>query len=63
LAPQASDGTIVVQYTNNAAAGALTTSGYDTVNGDDLTTADGDDFMLYSTVVGTFQHLHVVALQ
>jgi len=63
LAPQASDGTIVVQYTNNASAGALTTSGYDTVNGDDLTTADGDDFMLYSTVVGAFQHLHVVALQ
>ena len=63
LAPQASDGTIVVQYTNNASAGSLTTSGYDTVNGDTITTTDGHDFMLYSTVVGSFQHLHVVALQ
>ena len=63
LAPQTSDGTIVVQYTNNASAGSLTTSGYDTVNGDSLTTTNGHDFMLYSTVVGSFQHLHVVALQ
>lgn len=63
LAPQSGDGSIVVQYTNNASAGAITTSGFDAVTGDSLTTTDGDDFMCYLTVIGTFQHLHVVALQ
>ena len=32
-------------------------------NMDILITNDGDDFMLYSTVVNSFKHLHVVALQ
>ena len=63
LAPQAQLSTIVVQYTNNASAGTLTTSGYTKVTGDDLTTTNGDDFMMYSTVVGSFKHLNVVALQ
>jgi len=30
------------------------------VTGDDITTTTGHDFMLYLTVVGAFQHLHVV---
>jgi len=63
LAPQSNDSTIVVQYTNDANAGSLTTSGYSIVTGDALTTTDGDDFMLYSTVANSFDHLHVVALQ
>ena len=63
LAPQAQLSTIVVQYTNNGSAGTLTTSGYTKVTGDDLTTTNGDDFMMYSTVVGSFKHLNVVALQ
>jgi hypothetical protein len=63
LAPQAQLSTIVVQYTNNASAGTLTTSGYTIVTGDDLTTTNADDFMMYSTVVGSFKHLNVVALQ
>ena len=63
LAPQAQLSTIVVQYTNNGSAGTLTTSGYTIVTGDDLTTTNGDDFMMYSTVVGSFKHLNVVALQ
>ena len=63
LAPQGTTSTIIVQYTNDGSAGTLTTSGYTTVTGDDLTTDDGDDFMLYSTVVNSFKHLHVVALQ
>ena len=63
LAPQAQLSTIVVQYTNNASAGTLTTSGYTKVTGDDLTTTNGDDFFLFSCVVGSFKHLNVVALQ
>lgn len=63
LAPQTQLSTIVVQYTNDGSAGSLTTSGYDIVTGDTISTTNGDDFFLYSTVNGAFQHLHVVALQ
>ena len=63
LAPQTQLSSIVVQYTNDSSAGTLTTSGYDIVTGDSLSTTNGDDFFLYSTVSGAFQHLHVVALQ
>ena len=63
LAPQSNDSTIVVQYTNNASAGTLTVSGYDSVTGDDLTTTNGHDFLLFSSVIGSFQNLNVVALQ
>jgi len=63
LAPQAQLSTIVVQYTNNGSAGTLTTSGYTIVTGDSLTTTNGHDFFLYSTVVGSFKQLNVVALQ
>ena len=63
LAPQSNDSTIVVQYTNNASAGTITVSGYDTVGGDSLTTTNGHDFFLFSTVIGSFQNLTVVALQ
>ncbi len=63
LAPQSELSSIVVQYTNNASAGTLTTSGYTIVTGDSLTTTNGDDFFLFSTVIGSFKHLNVVALQ
>tara|TARA_R110001583_G_scaffold114067_1_gene264521 strand:- start:2328 stop:2732 length:405 start_codon:yes stop_codon:yes gene_type:complete len=63
LAPQSELSSIVVQYTNNASAGTLTTSGYTIVTGDSLTTTNGDDFLLFSCVVGSFKHLNVVALQ
>ena len=63
LAPQSNDSTIVVQYTNNSSAGTITVSGYDSVTGDDLTTTNGHDFLLFSTVIGSFQNLNVVALQ
>ena len=63
LAPQAVTSTVVVQYTNDSSAGTLTTSGYTKVTGDSLTTTNGHDFMMYSTVTNSFKHLHVVALQ
>ena len=62
LAPQTNDSSILVQYTNNASAGTLTTSGYTKVTGDSLTTTNGHDFFLYSTVIGSFKCLNVVAL-
>ena len=63
LNPQTNPSTIVVQLTNSSSAGTITVSGYDTVTGDSLTTTNGDDFLLFSTVIGSFQNLNVVALQ
>ncbi|WP_171232151.1 hypothetical protein [Ruegeria sp. HKCCA4812] len=57
------EGTFAVQVTNNASAGTITTSGFTVVKGDTLTTTDGDDFMLFITVVNSFSVLNVVALQ
>lgn len=63
LAPPSSSCAMVIQYTNNASAGAITTSGFTKVSGDDLTTTDGDDFLFYITKVGSFSSLYVEALQ
>ena len=63
LAPQSEVSTIVNQYNNDGSAGSITTSGWDKVSGDSLTTTSVHDFMCYLTVIGAFQHLHVVALQ
>ena len=63
LAPQSGTGTIIIQYTNDASAGTITTSGWTIVTGDSLTTTNGHDFMMYLTVVAAFKHLHIVALQ
>ena len=56
LAPQSGTGNIVIQYTNNGSAGTITTSGWTIVT-------DGHDFLFFCTVVSTFKHLNVVALQ
>jgi len=63
LAPPTNNSTIIVQYTNNGSAGAITTSGFTQVTGDDFTTTNGDDFMCYITKHNGFSHLNVVALQ
>lgn len=44
LAPPANDCTLVLQQTNNASAGTITTSGFTLVDGDSFTTTDGHDF-------------------
>lgn len=54
---------MIIQYTNNASAGTITTSGFTKVSGDSLTTTNGDDFMFYITVCNGFSHLAVTALQ
>lgn len=63
LAPPASTCSIVIQYTNNGSAGAITTSGFTIVTGDAITTTDGHDFLFYVVRNNGFSHLNVVALQ
>lgn len=65
LAPPSATGdyTIVIQSTNGASAGTVTTSGFTKVTGDSLTTTNGDDFMLYITKLNSFTLLNIVALQ
>lgn len=59
--------TMVLLMKNNASAGTLTTSSFTKVDGDDLTTTDGDEFFLYLTRYSdgstTFSALTVKALQ
>ncbi len=63
LAPPGSSCSIVIQYTNGASAGTITTSGFTKVTGDSFTTTNGHDFMLYIVRNNSFSHLNVVALQ
>lgn len=63
LAPPTNNTTIIVQYTNNASAGAITTSGFTVVEGDAFTTTDGDDFVCFITKVNGFSILNVRAMQ
>lgn len=62
LAPPSNSCTIVLQVTNNASAGAITTTGFTKTDGDPISTTDGDDFFYYVTVVGSFSHLTVKKL-
>ena len=63
LAPPTNNCTIVVQYTNDGSAGAITTSGFTIVTGDSFDTTNGNDFFAYITKNNGFSHLHVTALQ
>ena len=63
LAVPANDCTMIIQVTNDSSAGTVTTSAYDIVDGDSLTTTNGDDFFYYITNMGTFTLLTVKALQ
>jgi hypothetical protein len=68
--PTAASGEVIhmqVLVTNNASAGAVTTSNFSLVAGDAFTTTDGDDFLCYIDVINkagtTFSTLSVRALQ
>ena len=63
LAPTVDDCAVIIQYTNNASAGTITTSGFTLVDGDDISTTDGDDFFFYLTKANGFSLLTVKALQ
>lgn len=59
----AGDYTIIIQVTNGASAGTVTTSGFTKATGDTLSTTNGDDFLLFITKLNGFTHLHKQALQ
>ena len=63
LAPTVDDCAMIIQYTNNASAGTITTSGFTLVDGDDISTTNGDDFFFYLTKANGFSLLTVKALQ
>ncbi|TIV64139.1 MAG: hypothetical protein E5V86_16390 [Mesorhizobium sp.] len=63
-APSASGSySLVIDYTNGASAGAVTTSGFTKVTGDAFTTSSGQKFRLFITKGQGGTHLHVQALQ
>lgn len=55
--------TMTIVVTNNASAGAITTSAWTRVTGDTLTTTDGDVFKLFISVNNGFSSLNVLAGQ
>lgn len=63
LAPPTNNCTLIIQYTNNGSAGTITTSGFTKVDGDSLTTTNGDDFFLQIIKCNGFSSLTVKALQ
>ena len=62
LAPGSNNGSLVLQVTNGASAGAVTTSGFTKVVGA-FTTTNGDDFMCVVIVNNGFSLLTIQALQ
>lgn len=63
LAPPTNNCSLVIQYSNEATPGTVTTSGFTKTSGDNLTTDTGSDFMVYITKNNGFSHLHIQALQ
>ena len=63
LAPPTNNCTMVIQYTNNGSAGAITTSGFSIVTGDTISTTDTEDFFFFITKCNGFSSLNVQALQ
>lgn len=63
LAPPGSTCTMVIDYTNNGSAGALTTSGFTKVSGDTYATTDTYKFRLFISVGNAGSHLSIQAMQ
>lgn len=63
IEPPVNNCSIVIQYTNNASAGSMTTSGFTKVTGSTISTTNGDDFFFFIVKNNSFSHLHVQALQ
>ncbi len=63
LAPPANPCSMVIEYTNNGSAGAVTTSGFTKVSGDTITTTNGHKFLFFITKSQTYSHLFVQSLQ
>ena len=63
LAPPAETCTMVIQVLNNASAGAITTSGFTIVDGDDQTTTNTNKFMYFICRTADYSYLTIKALQ
>lgn len=63
LAPPASPCSVVIEITNGASAGAITTSGFTSVGGDSLTTTNGHIFIAYITKANVSSSLYIEAMQ
>lgn len=63
LAPSTNKGTVIVDITNTATAGAITTSGFTKVTGDAFTTTNGNKFRCFISIGAAGSHLAVLALQ
>jgi hypothetical protein len=63
LAPPSTSCCIVILYTNNASAGAITTSGFTLKDGDAFTTTNGHKFVCTIVKISTSSTLTVKALQ
>lgn len=63
LAPPTSSCTIIVEILNNGSAGVITTSGFTKVNGDLLTTTNGQKFLAFITKSQNYSMLTIQALQ
>lgn len=59
LAPPTNNCTITLQYTNNASAGTITTSGFTATDGDSIVTTNGADFIMSITKINGFSWLNV----
>lgn len=59
--PSSGEGTLLLEITNNASAGAITTTGFDSVKGDIFDTTDGNTFSCYVRVIGSRSYLTVEA--
>lgn len=63
LAPPAAPCTVLVQIINNGSAGAITTSGFDVVDGDSFDTTNTNAFMCFIAVTNDYSYLNVKAMQ
>lgn len=62
LVPPASSCTMVIHYTNNASAGAITTTGFARVIGE-FTATDGDEFVCQIVRINDVSVLTIIGLQ
>ena len=63
LAPPSAVCTMVIENTNGASAGIITTSSFTKVTGDTLNTTNANKFIFFITKTNSYSHLHVQALQ
>lgn len=59
--PSTGSGTMLIQVINGATADVITTSGFNSVTGDTLTTANGDHFIFSIAKIGSRTYLSITA--